>query len=914
MFDPSEQNAHHVSYKRFRRRIIQRCSIEGPAASTPLTTGGRFEPSFELDTVCQRLELDSPPRLRQSAQGVLQEDLRGSDERRHGLQPFTVLDEASVSLQGKSVIKLAAPLLVNDYYTNLLDCSCSGMVALALGSSVYLWNSETRALVGHLKPSPQPGRPSEGQAQSVSSLCWSRDGRTLCIGTRQGELQLWDVERQQSVGCLPSHLSVVRALSWQQQLLSSGSVLGRIHHFDPRAPTPLVGAVVQEDGICSLQWSPGDDRLASGSTEGLLCMWDGDVAGLKRSRQPVATMKQPSAVKAMGWCPWQRKMIATGGGCKDGELRIWDTESQTCVTSADTNSQICSLRWAEKKRYLVTGHGLPLHQVTCWTWKSLSLSPTYQLTVVYSALAVAQIMSPIQRRMSWLQAQEFCQRHYVDLAVLSTEEQYISLLNATAANKASFWLGLQRQNISGRWKWVDGEELSYENWYRKNQEGCASLEAMLEENKKLLARRCEELHMFFCQGPVSPQPVLVNSVGSDNVRLSWNVSAFMQMTPHSYNVTICSNTCNVHIYSYTKGSALMNVNISNLTGATDYFMEISALVVRPDGVTGGQSFLQSTPTALQIKTVDSGAQYKVIAIIFKSLKLLILAPLLWMIYSILEKHKSPFLRDVMDSNRDISPVVLSIEDILIDLIPQKTRGVGDGSEIINGKQVQPHSLPFMALLENKVPACGGILIHPSWVLTAAHCAVHAKNVLLGVHSIKAQEKDSRQVRKVKTQVPHPCYDKEENVNDLMLLKLDKPVKETKTVKILPLRDTVKEPAGGSQCLVAGWGKTKNTANQMSDVLMAVNVTVIDRVKCNSAEYYGLTTVITRSMICAGSDGSNSADTCQGDSGGPLLCNGVLVGVTSFGKRCGLITKPGVYAFLSKKQLTWIKKTMKKSEI
>ncbi|KAE8291932.1 Cell division cycle protein 20-like protein B [Larimichthys crocea] len=422
-----QNDAQRVSYKRFRRRIIQRGSC---AASTPLTTGRRCEPSFEFDTVRQRLELDSPPRHHEPEPRVPQGDLQetslvggvaftpmntprtitdsswlatgnapeqgwmwraavqddvnaqwaGSDEGRHDLQPFAVLDEASVSLQEKSEMKLAAPSLLNDFYTNLLDCSCNGMIALALGSSVYLWNSETCALVGYLDPNPKPGRPSDRQTQSISCLCWSRDGRLLCIGTRRGEIQMWDVEYKQNIRCLPSHFSVVRALSWKQQLLSSGSVLGRINHLDPRAPTPLVGAAVQKDAICSLQWSPDGDWLASGSTEGHLCIWDSDVTGLTRSRQPITTMKQPSAVKAMGWCPWQRKMIATGGGWKDGELRIWDTDSGTCVTSASTNSQICSLRWAEKKRCLITGHGLPQNHVTSWTWEFPSLTPMHQFT------------------------------------------------------------------------------------------------------------------------------------------------------------------------------------------------------------------------------------------------------------------------------------------------------------------------------------------------------------------------------------------------------------------------------------------------------------------------------------------------------------------------------------------------------
>ncbi|MBN3297788.1 GRAA protein, partial [Amia calva] len=233
-------------------------------------------------------------------------------------------------------------------------------------------------------------------------------------------------------------------------------------------------------------------------------------------------------------------------------------------------------------------------------------------------------------------------------------------------------------------------------------------------------------------------------------------------------------------------------------------------------------------------------------------------------------------------------------------------------EIIGGDEVPKHSRPYMALLEgNTKGICGGALIAPKWVVTAAHC----KNIIkvkLGVHSRLENEKEI-QIKKVKKSVPHPCYDTVNHYNDIMLLKLDKQVKKTSVVSFLPLPNSGKDVPGGVNCTVAGWGKTTNTANKGSDVLRAVNITVIDRKKCNSAGYYNLNPIIANNMLCAGWVGKKEKDTCQGDSGGPLICNGEFRAISSFGRRCGIQRYPGVYTLLDQHNIMWIHKIMKSED-
>ena len=81
------------------------------------------------------------------------------------------------------------------------------------------------------------------------------------------------------------------------------------------------------------------------------------------------------------------------------------------------------------------------------------------------------------------------------------------------------------------------------------------------------------------------------------------------------------------------------------------------------------------------------------------------------------------------------------------------------------------------------------------------------------------------------------------------------------MKALPLPSPVSDVPADTTCLVAGWGATRNQGG-MSNQLRAVNVTVVDRRKCNSPDFYNFKPVITNGMLCAGSVGKDTADSCQ----------------------------------------------------
>jgi len=219
--------------------------------------------------------------------------------------------------------------------------------------------------------------------------------------------------------------------------------------------------------------------------------------------------------------------------------------------------------------------------------------------------------------------------------------------------------------------------------------------------------------------------------------------------------------------------------------------------------------------------------------------------------------------------------------------------------------------------------CGGSLIAPGVVLTAAHCVEKSRNDVGGL-KVRCGEWDTQttsepyphQDRTVKAMRIHPEYEGRALFNDFAVLFMESNFDLDIHLDSVCLPQP-EETFDSSTCFATGWGKDKfGSAGEYQVVLKEIDLPIVSNDVCQDSlrtTRLGKRFKLHDSFICAG--GIPGKDTCKGDGGSPLVCPSkydpntyVQAGIVAWGIGCGETGTPGVYAGVSK-AVCWIDQAM-----
>ncbi|OUZ99834.1 WD40 repeat [Macleaya cordata] len=259
---------------------------------------------------------------------------------------------------------LDAPGLNEDYFLNLVDWGEKNILAVALGSSIYLLNTRSTKFYKLM----------HSCENFPTSVAWSEDAKTIAIGFDSSQLQLWDVETSKLIRNLNGHQKAVGSLAWKSKVLASGSQDKSIINHDMRTKNNKVSSIrAHNEDVCVLKWSTGGTKLASGGHDKKIYVWE--TSKMISSKWLHCFSDHTAAVKALAWSPHKFDVLASGSwdrsikiwSCQNGMINNIETKAQASLTIGFHT--VCALEWSTHQNEILSGHGHGSEDEQLCLWK-----------------------------------------------------------------------------------------------------------------------------------------------------------------------------------------------------------------------------------------------------------------------------------------------------------------------------------------------------------------------------------------------------------------------------------------------------------------------------------------------------------------------------------------------------------------